>query len=712
MNDKRRKGALGADILGIVLVIGGAALALLMIMAMIKGLPQEGATGTGKVARRVILAFGYAPAFLLSLGIAAVGVRVYLGGLYDRMPRDLSGLLGTSAGLAILLGAFSQTAGGGLGDATGGFLARYLTTIPAVILGLAAVAAPVWLTWLREFSVPGSRERRVDPLLAVAREGRKETAPEAGVSLQEAEALLPEGDEADPESVAQYEVEEILAGGTPDWVSHDESQNPYPADPRLEGKIPAGAVPLQTQDDPADPRSGGDASSTSRWTPSRESRSEKPADEDLAVGEFRPRESVETPDPESAGDTGDRAGLAGATGSDSLSEASEPGAGEAGISVLRIDNGAPRPSWESEASEASKSDESDETTEEPAQTVATEQQGSSHTWHPSSASEADAEDEDEDGDWEYEDVAELEDDELEDVEEEEDGESPDVAAELDEEDECEEVEDEEDDDESSDVAAELDEDEYEEVEEEDDDESPDVAAELDEEECEEVEEEEDAETPATAAELEEDSEEEEEDEEEYEYIEVAEGEELPGEDDEWEYEYVEVDDDDDEEELVAEAVEVPGEPETEAPELAQVAPGDEAASVEEVREPPLADPEAVAAAPADAPDTDVVQMDLFADPEEASAAQAEVPEPVVVLEPREPPAKLASDKAIQAADVILAESRVAVSLLQRKFGMDFKESCTVLDELQQLGFIGPYIDGKQRDILMDREEWLSAVGGE
>ena len=83
-----------------------------------------------------------------------------------------------------------------------------------------------------------------------------------------------------------------------------------------------------------------------------------------------------------------------------------------------------------------------------------------------------------------------------------------------------------------------------------------------------------------------------------------------------------------------------------------------------------------------------------------------------MIKPQPSPARNASDEARLAADLILTESRVAVSLLQRQFGLDFKQSCTVLDELQELGFIGPYIDGKQRDILMDREEWLSAVGAE
>jgi DNA segregation ATPase FtsK/SpoIIIE-like protein len=208
--------------------------------------------------------------------------------------------------------------------------------------------------------------------------------------------------------------------------------------------------------------------------------------------------------------------------------------------------------------------------------------------------------------------------------------------------------------------------------------------------------------PGLAAELDEDDEEET-DEEEFEYVEVGEGEELD--DEGWEYEYVEVDEDEDDEddELVAlaedseEVDDDAGTPQAPAP------------------EPDEAEPATVLTAALPQTGADGQQMDLFADPEDAAdaaeaAAAVRGAEPVVVLEPQAPPAGLASENARRAAEVILAESRVAVSLLQRKFGMDFKESCAVLDELQDLGFIGPYIDGKQRDILMGREEWLSAVG--
>ena len=64
---------------------------------------------------------------------------------------------------------------------------------------------------------------------------------------------------------------------------------------------------------------------------------------------------------------------------------------------------------------------------------------------------------------------------------------------------------------------------------------------------------------------------------------------------------------------------------------------------------------------------------------------------------------------MQAADLFLERDRVAVSLLQRQFNLDFEECCGILDELQEMGLIGPYLGGNRRDILLSREEWLDHV---
>jgi hypothetical protein len=84
------------------------------------------------------------------------------------------------------------------------------------------------------------------------------------------------------------------------------------------------------------------------------------------------------------------------------------------------------------------------------------------------------------------------------------------------------------------------------------------------------------------------------------------------------------------------------------------------------------------------------------------AKQEPRPEPSVALDAGEGWSKLVYD----AGCVILEQKRVAVSMLERTFGIDFDQACRVLDELQQAGLIGPYMGGRTRDILLTREQWL------
>ena len=113
---------------------------------------------------------------------------------------------------------------------------------------------------------------------------------------------------------------------------------------------------------------------------------------------------------------------------------------------------------------------------------------------------------------------------------------------------------------------------------------------------------------------------------------------------------------------------------------------------------------------------------------EASEEAPEEPEPEVVIQPAaaaepappppepEPPAEPAAAGAVEedlierAGTLILERGRVAVSLLQREFDLDFKQATLVLDQLQEAGLIGPYLGGQRRDILMTLEEWQQKVG--
>ena len=785
MNDSQRNGVTSADLFGPIVFMGASIIGVAVSIALWRGMPQEGAAGIGAIARAVILAVGHAPALLFAAGAAFLGARVFLRGDFDDFVRDFSGVAGTTAGLAILLGALSESGGGGLGAATGGAVSRYLTRIVGGLIGLAAFATPIWMTWARESGLLAAKRWKESHLTASISPGKKAPkqelptqevdAREAGVSQAEAQALLPDSSKieaAQASSTSKLSVEQLLAGGVPDWALKNESHNPYPADPRLAGQIPTGAKPLKDPD-VAEARTAerdepAEVSNVQRWTPNRGADSDDTADDDLAGVPVREPKSLakgvgRSPKPVKPAEP-----LATA-GSKSASERVDALLGERGrgdssdedrkVEVLKVDGGAPRPSWETAA-------ETKDVEEEPVK-------ASSTVWHPTGQAPAapvavDVEDDEDleiqassdsdEDEWEYEDVDESED--------------LDGAASDDEE------EDEEDDDEYEFIEVSEGEEGYEDAEEleEEEDEDGEFAA------------------SATVDGDDDDEEEEDEDDDEYEYVEVAEGEEGYEDAEEFEEDEVlasdsEVEDEEEAEDAEDEDALELAETEESAEEIEEplLAASEELDSPEENEEETVleeqpgldateAEPELVlttasqasleseesseaAAGAIDDPDNGEIQMDLFADPVEGTAkpakpskpskaeksvkadkgkkapqasktekasrsakegkaskanqvAELDVEEPVVVLQPKAPPALTASENAQRAADLILAESRVAVSLLQKSFGMDFKQSCAILDELQDLGFIGPYIDGKQRDILMDREEWLSAVGAE
>ncbi len=68
------------------------------------------------------------------------------------------------------------------------------------------------------------------------------------------------------------------------------------------------------------------------------------------------------------------------------------------------------------------------------------------------------------------------------------------------------------------------------------------------------------------------------------------------------------------------------------------------------------------------------------------------------------------DLVYRAGVLFLERGRVAVSLLQREFSLDFKQATALLDRLQEAGLIGPYLGGQRRDILLTLEEWRERVG--
>lgn len=102
------------------------------------------------------------------------------------------------------------------------------------------------------------------------------------------------------------------------------------------------------------------------------------------------------------------------------------------------------------------------------------------------------------------------------------------------------------------------------------------------------------------------------------------------------------------------------------------------------------------------PEAEYEEVSEDEDPDEVSTGEGDV-----VLQPQAGPEgdRSRSELVLESGNLFLEQGRVAVSLLQRRFSLEFDEACEVLDELQEVGLIGPYRGGQKRDILLSPEEW-------
>jgi len=728
MSEKQKKGFSGVEMVGLVVCIGGALVAAVVTLSIFRGEVEGNPGPSALLARDVISFLGITPALLVSVCCAVLGARSFLSGRSGSFTTNVSGVVGTSIGLAVLLGAFSPTAGGVVGAYSGGLLASYLTTVPAAIFGLVVLAIPIWLTWLRDFRFL-FRER-----------GKSGQSPAAlieepivgGVSPEEEAALLPRA------KSAERKKEQVLEDARdpyrrPTWALQNTTSTPYPEDVRLRGKIPAGAVPLTTSDDETQISPSVSDSTVHRWTPGGAKSTGEPADGDLADGgeqeaEQRPEASAGQPtrpggSPRSGGSSGLKAAESGAPTAEleanpdltrvllggarhSTVETEAETSEKSGLKVIRPEFTPPAPLWEQgevgEGDEDSLEGEEETLDEEllEREPFEVESESAPPVERASASPAADLLE------------AVTPDRERSGADEADDAGAPTLEARLVEEEDEEELEDLVD---EGDFEEAVDLDGHEDEEDEDDEEEIDGDEDFEYELAEEDEDSTDLAVNARSGDEDDEDDEDEEDDEDDEDDEL-------GEDEEWEYEYVEVDEDElgdgeweevdeDEEKLLgiprAGAASEEGE-ETPAVEEAPGAPEPAplVATEEIAPSPDEASPVELTPVAARGKSSGEVQMDLFADPRgEAEPAE----EPVVVIQPSPAPTVRASERARIVAELILDEERVAVSMVQRRFGIDFAESCAILDELQQVGFIGPYVDGRSRDILMSREEWLAAV---
>ena len=74
--------------------------------------------------------------------------------------------------------------------------------------------------------------------------------------------------------------------------------------------------------------------------------------------------------------------------------------------------------------------------------------------------------------------------------------------------------------------------------------------------------------------------------------------------------------------------------------------------------------------------------------------------------------ELAGDEMLSAAvDVILEIGQASVSMLQRRLKLGYARAARIVDEMEELGIVGPFQGSKPRDILVTKEQWSAMRSG-
>jgi hypothetical protein len=714
MSKAKNNKHIGYELLSLSAFTFGALLCVFGLMAA-KG-DGEGLNSVTRITLDLVQAMGLAPLLLAGLGCAALGGVMFMRP--EPMNLTIPMVLGLSlyVASALVVGAVSATGGGSFGALLPGALGALGGGLLGAFLGLTLMAATVWLA----LGMPSLQGVNIRPSLGKSekdgefgsiRAALKEDAND-GVTQAEAAALIPEALPAPAAApgVREFEMRmrgELPAGVTPLHSNSDDSYGRTETEsdvPVEKGTLGASAIarPLGSASaDLAAPKKPGtqDSLPDGVWVREEQAAAQDASEDELVAVPVVPSWESATFEDDDFADV------------------------EVDVAVEAFDQEDEDEFEDEEEFEDDEEleDEDDEDDED------SEEDDSEEEEDDDLDEAAELEDEDElEEDEEAEDDEELEDDEDdEDDEDSEEDEDVDEAAELEDDDELEDEDDEEledEDDFEDDEDAEDDEDSEE-------DEDVDTAAELeDEDELEDEEESEDDEELEGDFEDDEDAEDDEDSEEDEDVDEAAELED----DDELEDEEESEDDEELKDELepvvvqpvahneepvedvLAEVFE--GEVVAEDPE--EVAEALEATEVAEADAPPLralAQP-GLFDATEDVPDT-LNQVELApAKPAKAKAAPKPKAEPKAKAAPKAKPdpsapaASLQGDEAYQdlvyrAGVLFLNEGRVAVSMLQRRFELDFKGATQILDDLQNLGLIGPYIDGKQRAFLLSAAEW-------
>ena len=59
----------------------------------------------------------------------------------------------------------------------------------------------------------------------------------------------------------------------------------------------------------------------------------------------------------------------------------------------------------------------------------------------------------------------------------------------------------------------------------------------------------------------------------------------------------------------------------------------------------------------------------------------------------------------QAVDVVLEMGSCSVSMLQRRVKLGYSRAARIVDQMEELGIVGPYEGAKPRQVITDRAGW-------
>jgi S-DNA-T family DNA segregation ATPase FtsK/SpoIIIE len=59
----------------------------------------------------------------------------------------------------------------------------------------------------------------------------------------------------------------------------------------------------------------------------------------------------------------------------------------------------------------------------------------------------------------------------------------------------------------------------------------------------------------------------------------------------------------------------------------------------------------------------------------------------------------------QAVDVIFETKQASVSMLQRRLKLGYSRAARIVDQMEEIGVVGPFEGSKPRQILITKEQW-------